>query len=95
MKGTAKIGISIVLVSLIIGIFYFIQFALAPSITWTSGTDWTGGTFANTTNITGDLMLNNTIQNGTQTFYSWFYNNWTYRRQIMVNGSSALLNDCF
>ncbi len=70
MKGAAKAGLSLVLISLIIGIFYFIQFALAPSIIWTTNGDWDRGTFTNTTNITGDLMLNNTIQNGTQTFYS-------------------------
>ncbi len=93
MKGTTKIGLGLALVSLMAGVFYFMQFALAPTITWTSDSDWSGGTHTNATSINGDLMLNNTIVNGTQTIYSWFYNGWTYRRQIIVNGSTALLND--
>lgn len=82
---------------LIISIFLFISFyaviVLAPAIIWTSDSDWNGGTHGNTTPINGDLMLNNTIINSTQTIYSWFYNNRTYRKAILINGSTSLLND--
>lgn len=45
----------------VLGFLFFVQFVLAPSVIWASDTGWSTGAFANTTNITGDLMLNNTI----------------------------------
>lgn len=93
MKSTTRLQASFFGLSAVIALAFFAIFVLAPSITWTSDSDWSGGTFTNTTNITGSLMLNNTIANGTQAIYSWFYNNWTYRKQITVNGYAALQND--
>lgn len=93
MIGTAKIQLSILALSSAIAAALFAIFAVAPSVFWTSNSDWNTGTFTNTTNITGDLMLNNTIVNGTTTIYSWFYNNWTYRKAITINGSTSLQNN--
>ncbi len=93
MKSTTKLQVSILGLSAVIAVALFAVFALAPSIIWASDSDWSGGTFTNTTSINGGLMLNNTIVNGTIAIYSWFYSNWTYRKAIIINGSTSLLND--
>jgi len=64
MKSTTKLQLSILALSSITAIAFFAILALAASVFWTSDSDWSGGTF---TNITGDLMLNNTLVNGIQT----------------------------
>ncbi|MFZ3077992.1 MAG: DUF2341 domain-containing protein, partial [Candidatus Aenigmatarchaeota archaeon] len=90
MKATARIGISLALISLIIGAFYFIQFSLsAPSQTSTywrdNFTDQSGIAALSGLNFsTGNLSLNNS---------PWFYPNHDYRKQIAINGSTSLLND--
>ncbi|MFZ3077723.1 MAG: hypothetical protein WA139_04665 [Candidatus Aenigmatarchaeota archaeon] len=61
MKSTTKLQFSILALSAVIVIAFFAVFALAPSVFWTSDSDWSGGTFTNTTSINGDLQLNNTI----------------------------------
>ncbi len=93
MKSTTKLQFSILSISVVIAVALFALFALAPSIIWTSNLDWSTGAFTNVTNMTGNLMLNNTIVNGTAAIYSWLYSNWTYRKAIIINGSTSLQND--
>ncbi|MFZ3077721.1 MAG: hypothetical protein WA139_04655 [Candidatus Aenigmatarchaeota archaeon] len=54
MKSTTKLQISILAFSSAAVTALFAVLAIAPSILWTSNTDWSGGTFSN---ITGDKRI--------------------------------------
>ena|GEM_PF-3242002 len=86
MKSTTKLQLSIFALSSAIAVAFFAIFALAPSVFWTSDSDWSGGTFSNTTSINGDLQFD--PWNNTRVFA-----NWTYRKAITINGSTSLQND--
>lgn len=86
MKNTSKLQASIFALSSIAAIALFAILVLAPSVFWTSNSDWSGGTFSNTTSINGDLQLD--PWNNTRVF-----TNWTYRKAIIVNGSTSNLSD--
>ena len=83
---SAKIHVSIIALSAFAALAFLAIFALAPSVIWTSNADWSGGTFANTTAIGGDLQLDPWNNTGV-------FANWTYRKPIVINGSTSQVND--